>query len=597
MNQNREDLEARIAAFIDGELPPDEAARLEVYLANTDQTLADQVIGMISDKYAVRHLPKVSSPEDLSGRIMEAVERTSLLHEVENLTPPKKPWWQTRSALAAGLLLILSGFTYVVIQSTVRDENGFHNFVEGRNGAKEQIARDPGGGELLGEKDTRKGSIASGDLLDSESRDGLAAKPGGAEPKLKSEAGKHAGVASKGDNLMGGESHGAELAQLREEVALNEQVLRSQAVVQEPVEKALKNGFAPASTPQVALENVKAAPTKFVSGTPVLINLVARDDGDPQRLRSFLQEMIRRDDAAATRQVALGNQLTLNNALQQNAGSYGVQRSARRAQNPQEQGKQIAQNSGGALAANALDYNLYNGANKDFERQYASNTTASASINDNSGSGARGGDQKALEAQTGANASGGSGNKQGSLQNEGDFSRNNTTNTLNPYRIILRADQLAQVTTNFEVYSITRGPSAYVIDNFTTRNSTARRDRYEGNSGANADGKGKIIDAPAPGTSAKGEQARAEADKESEKIAREQLEGTRKKALDTATTAPVTVAPQALASAPATAPLNKVSPAAEDVAHAAKEQWVEVIILMDAPAVPAANTSMQERGK
>ncbi len=58
MNSEREELEARIAAYIDGTLPPADAARLEVFLANTDAKLAEQVIGMIGDKHRVANLPK-----------------------------------------------------------------------------------------------------------------------------------------------------------------------------------------------------------------------------------------------------------------------------------------------------------------------------------------------------------------------------------------------------------------------------------------------------------------------------------------------------------------------------------------------------------
>ena len=67
MKENSEELEARIAAYIDGELPPAEAARLEVFLANTDPALAQQIIGMIAEKHAVRSLPKPPAPEDLAG--------------------------------------------------------------------------------------------------------------------------------------------------------------------------------------------------------------------------------------------------------------------------------------------------------------------------------------------------------------------------------------------------------------------------------------------------------------------------------------------------------------------------------------------------
>ena len=92
-----EDLQERIAAYIDGELPPADAARLEVFLANTDPALAQQVIEMIAHKGSLRTAPRPTAPRDLSARIMEQIERTSLLHNVEEITTtPKRRWWQSR---------------------------------------------------------------------------------------------------------------------------------------------------------------------------------------------------------------------------------------------------------------------------------------------------------------------------------------------------------------------------------------------------------------------------------------------------------------------------------------------------------------------
>ena len=56
MSENPDELQERIAAYIDGELSPAEAARLEVFLANTDPQLAEQIIGMLADKHAMAHL-------------------------------------------------------------------------------------------------------------------------------------------------------------------------------------------------------------------------------------------------------------------------------------------------------------------------------------------------------------------------------------------------------------------------------------------------------------------------------------------------------------------------------------------------------------
>jgi hypothetical protein len=118
MQEMPEELQQRIAAYIDGELSPAEAARLEVYLANTDPALADSVVGMLSDKVQVRALPKRQAPADLSGRIMEQIERESLLREED--PGARRRWWQSRAAVAAGLAVVLGGFSYFVASSVSR---------------------------------------------------------------------------------------------------------------------------------------------------------------------------------------------------------------------------------------------------------------------------------------------------------------------------------------------------------------------------------------------------------------------------------------------------------------------------------------------
>ena len=56
-------------------LSPAEAARLEVYLTNTDPALADGIVGMLSDKVQVRALPKPPALPDLAGRICAMCSR------------------------------------------------------------------------------------------------------------------------------------------------------------------------------------------------------------------------------------------------------------------------------------------------------------------------------------------------------------------------------------------------------------------------------------------------------------------------------------------------------------------------------------------
>ena len=111
MAQSREQLEQSLLDYVEGALPPDEHARMEIYLANTDPQLARQITGMIADRAVLQGLPPVATPADLSDRIMAQVERQSLLGGVEKqLVHEPRRWFQTRMAIAAGLLIVISGF-------------------------------------------------------------------------------------------------------------------------------------------------------------------------------------------------------------------------------------------------------------------------------------------------------------------------------------------------------------------------------------------------------------------------------------------------------------------------------------------------------
>jgi hypothetical protein len=113
-----EELQERIAAYIDGQLSPDEAARLEVQLASTDPPLAERVVQMHADRGQIRALPRPHAPAELADRITEQIERHSLLREPESGV--RLPWWQSRSAVAAGLAIVLGAFSYFVASSVMR---------------------------------------------------------------------------------------------------------------------------------------------------------------------------------------------------------------------------------------------------------------------------------------------------------------------------------------------------------------------------------------------------------------------------------------------------------------------------------------------
>ncbi|HUO10765.1 MAG TPA: hypothetical protein VM008_20860 [Phycisphaerae bacterium] len=288
MKENREELEARIAAYIDGQLPPSEAARLEVFLANTDPALAQQVIGMIAERNAVRALPMVKAPGDLAARIMEQVERTSLLNDVEHFAAPRRPWWQTRLAVAAALLLILGGFSFFILEGLRRPNSPWRETVMDNDAVHRELAAAP-----------------------------------------------TASPASLPRSEVSSAQTGQSIASL-------------DAVKSAAAEKAAADIQAPAAAAPPPAESIAAAPSvsnfgtasKSTASAPVQITLVARDEQDYTRLRNELEQF------AAANNPAIGGQPRLMGAVQANAPAGQL------AQNSSNDNEQLAARAARGAAQN-----------------------------------------------------------------------------------------------------------------------------------------------------------------------------------------------------------------------------------------------------
>lgn len=147
-----EQLQADIIAYVEGILPASEAARIEMVLANGDPELHQLVRGMIDDRGVVLDLPRPKAPEDLAGRIMEHVERNSLLGTSvdHQLAHEHRQWFSSRLAIAAGLLLVVGGFSYFIvdsIMSPVPDE--LHKWAAGKPVTIDGTAGAKSGGQQL----------------------------------------------------------------------------------------------------------------------------------------------------------------------------------------------------------------------------------------------------------------------------------------------------------------------------------------------------------------------------------------------------------------------------------------------------------------
>jgi autotransporter-associated beta strand protein len=303
MKELPEDLQAKIIAYIDGDLPADQAAALEVYLANTDPGLSEMVIGMMADRHGVSVLPKIRAPQDLSARVMEQLERNSLLHGVEDdLTRPHRSWWQTRAAIAAALTIVLGGFTYFVIHSVYRPNGTIDKLTQPLAAVTPEDngkSRDGVGGGS-----TERGAVASGAVFGGSGGGGGGGISGNsgeisaAAPEPSHDPYKRLVTGDAADDLnfalakaKGGATHaGAPKSLILDmEAPSEESVMHDRAVLQSgDLAAAAKKGYDRASNAQQALADVHAGPDNTIDGPPVVLYCQARDSQDPARLQRQL---------------------------------------------------------------------------------------------------------------------------------------------------------------------------------------------------------------------------------------------------------------------------------------------------------------------
>jgi hypothetical protein len=543
MSENTEELEARIAAYIDGQLPPAEAARLEVFLANTDPRLAEQIIGMLNDRHRLRTLPRPAAPVDLAGRIMEQVERATLLNDAQapDHHAPHR-WWQSKAAIAAALLLMIGGFSYFVTVA-----------VTGGGGSQpRQIATGGNAGKtppVLPAPVTSLPTEPPADAPRLEDRRLSKAGDRDAERALESlppasrnaedipaaiasgrvsggmggtgAGGDHAGFAMKtsdSDLRVPGDKD-IEKAEKVEQV-ISEQLVRNREVVQNGQPVASKLGYANVESPLRALANI-AASSSPSSPDPVVVTLVARDDRDFARLRLALEDILNQDPAAAVAQTALHNKYRYNitnidrrNALTNNGDSAmnsQAQRQLADAMKPSAGGtvNTTTNSTSSNTSGNADGYQFWDPANRGFEATpggamlaRADNNTSptNAAPAENAGNGAVA--LKAEVAKNKATASNGqaapvpaapgapatqpqaASMAQQTDNNAGLQRRQQTLQNFDAgplYRVALRQEQLVQLANQFRVDSITCGRQSYRItpDNYDYQLARAKDEKAD----------------------------------------------------------------------------------------------------------------------
>ncbi|MFI5378347.1 MAG: anti-sigma factor family protein [Tepidisphaerales bacterium] len=136
MPQNYDDIQAQLAAYIDGALPPEQHAEIEKHLAANPSHQA--MLGeLMTHKRVLRALPRVKAPADLSEELLTQLEREQLLGEPvlgEHRPLILRLFGGAGLAAAAALLLmiglvvavykILPGRPPIAVVAPARDESG-----------------------------------------------------------------------------------------------------------------------------------------------------------------------------------------------------------------------------------------------------------------------------------------------------------------------------------------------------------------------------------------------------------------------------------------------------------------------------------------
>src|SRR4051812_44508248 len=115
MTQNQEQIEAKLAAYIDGELDEAGRAEIEKHLASNPQhrKLIDE---LSIQRDLIRGLPRENAPPEISETIQGQLERSVLLGRggdiAEEASMRISPW-PHRGAIAA-VIMLTAGLGYLV---------------------------------------------------------------------------------------------------------------------------------------------------------------------------------------------------------------------------------------------------------------------------------------------------------------------------------------------------------------------------------------------------------------------------------------------------------------------------------------------------
>lgn len=119
MKNDIDNIREQLSAFLDGELPPEEAMRVQ-HALDEDVDLADELEQLRATRELVGRLPRVAAPDGFTERVVSHAERLQLLRRPLGGGPYRSFRWITMAAAAVVLLSV--GLGMLIVMSSLSPE-------------------------------------------------------------------------------------------------------------------------------------------------------------------------------------------------------------------------------------------------------------------------------------------------------------------------------------------------------------------------------------------------------------------------------------------------------------------------------------------
>src|SRR5262249_50260236 len=143
----------------------------------------EKVIGMLADKHRMMNLPRERAPADLVTHVMEKIERSTLLHDVDVMSQPRRSWWQSRLATTAAAAIMIGGFGWLVVHTLVKPCNDWEHVKKSQTESRKLAPSTETPHADAPVREATKATAGTKDLKDAVAAGAPAAAPTAASPE------------------------------------------------------------------------------------------------------------------------------------------------------------------------------------------------------------------------------------------------------------------------------------------------------------------------------------------------------------------------------------------------------------------------------